>query len=318
MLEPAIARLIAQGRQHIAIAGAGGWIGLATLDLLEQALGDDLTQRVSCYGSAARTLTLRSGRQVPQLPLTDLPLLKADAVWLLHFAFQTKDRAEAMSEADYRAVNDAISATVLDAARTLPVEALFVASSGAATKASDPLASPAMRLYGQMKLDDEARFAAWAQESGRRAVIGRIFNITGRYINKHNAYAIANFILDVLNDRTIEVRAPRQVFRAYVAIRELMSLVFALMAQTGGETGGGVTRFDTGGQELELEAVAQAVAQTLGAGSVSRAGVTDPVADRYVGDAATYAQLLAREGIEAVPLDRQIAETADYMRESTG
>ncbi|MFT4026843.1 MAG: NAD(P)-dependent oxidoreductase [Novosphingobium sp.] len=316
MLEPAIVRLIAEGQQHIAIAGAGGWIGLATLDLLERALGDSMASRVSCYGSNARLLTLRSGRQVPQRPLADLPRLEVQSIWLLHFAFQTKDRAEAMSEAEYRAINDGISATILDAARTLPVEALFVASSGAAVKASNLLASPAMRLYGQMKLDDEARFAAWAQDSGRRAVIGRIFNITGPYINKHQAYAIANFILDALEGRPIEVRATRQVIRAYVAIRELMSLVFALMA----DTDSGVIRFETGGQELELEAVAQAVAEVIGDDrgdggiNVMRAIVSDIVADSYVGDAAAYAALLAQYGIQPVPLNQQIVEMADDLR----
>lgn len=314
MLEPAIARAIADGEQHVAITGASGWIGLATLDLLEQALGDDVARRVSCYGSAARTLTLRSGRQLSQRPLSDLSTLDARPVWLLHFAFQTKDRAEAMSEAEYRAANDAISAAVLDAVRTLPVEAAFIASSGAASKAADPLASPAMRLYGQMKLDDEDRFTAWAEESGRRAVIGRIFNITGPYINKHQAYAIANFILDALAGRPIEVRAPREVFRAYVAIRELMSLVFALMAQSDG----GVTRFDTGGEKMELGAVAETVARVLGGGPVHRAAITDPVADCYAGDTASYTQLLDRHGIEGVPLDRQIGETAEYMQATAG
>lgn len=309
MLEPAVARAIAAGDQHIAIAGAGGWIGLATLDLLEQALGDTLAQRVSCYGSAARALTLRSGRQVMQAPLSDLHKSDAARIWLLHFAFLTKDRAEDLSEDAYRAANDAISATVLDAARTLPVEALFVASSGAATKADDPLTSPAMRLYGQMKRDDEDRFAAWATQSDRRVVIGRIFNITGPYINKHQAYAIANFILDAQAGRPIAVRAPREVFRAYVAIRELMSLVLALMAQ--GDAG--VTRFDSGGQSLELGAVAVAVSEALGGTDVTRATVSDPVADRYVGDGDAYAALLCAHGIAPVPLRQQIIETADYL-----
>ncbi len=310
MLEPAIAAALSADDQHIAVAGAGGWIGLATLDLLEQALGDRIADRVSCYGSAARTLTLRSGRQVRQAPLSDLGTLDAQRIWLLHFAFQTKDRAEAMSEEAYRAVNDAISATVLEAATRLPVEAMFIASSGAASKAADPLASPAMRRYGQMKLDDEARFTAWAQQHGRRAVIGRIFNITGPYINKHQAYAIANFITDALADRPIAVRAPREVFRAYVAIRELMSLVFTLMADRSAP----VVRFDSGGEAMELGAVAQAVAQAIGGGTVERATVTDPVADRYFGDDTSYAGLRRAHGVEAVPLDRQILETADYMR----
>ncbi|WP_300116514.1 NAD(P)-dependent oxidoreductase [Sphingobium sp.] len=310
MLEPLIAERLAKSDQHIAIAGSGGWIGLATLDLLEKALGNDLPHRVSCYGSAARTLTLRSGRTVEQRPLRALPSLEAHRIWLLHFAFLTKDRAETMSIADYRAANDAISTTVLQAATHLPVEAMFVASSGAATKANDPTASPAMRLYGQMKLDDETRFAAWSEQQGRRAVIGRIFNITGPYINKHQAYAIANFITDALERRPIAVRAPRQVFRAYVAIRELMSLNFALMdAQPQG-----AARFDTGGTAMELGDVAQKVADILGGGPVERASITEAVPDQYVGDDMRYANLLRHHGISSVPLERQIAETADYMR----
>lgn len=310
MFEPAVARMIADGDFHIAIAGAGGWLGLATLDLLEQALGDQLEHRVSCYGSAERNLCLNSGRQVRQRPLSELKQLEADAVWLLHFAFQTKDRADAMSEEAYRASNAVISDTVLDAVRVLPVDAMFVASSGAAAKASDPLATPAMRLYGQMKLEDEDRFATWATENQRRAVIGRIFNITGPYINKHQAYAIASFILDALQHRPIAVRAPREVLRGYVAIRELMSLVFALLA----ERSEAVTRFDSGGMPMELGDVAQIVARTLGGTSVERAAIVDVSPDRYFGDNSTYGALRASFGIGHVPLERQIIETAQYLQ----
>ena len=309
MFEPAIAAALAADEQHIAVAGAGGWLGLATLELLEQALGDRIAQRVSCYGSAARTLMLRSGRQLQQLPLADLKTLDAKRIWLFHFAFQTKDRAETMSEEAYRAVNDAISAAVLEAATQLPVEALFVASSGAAAKADDALANPAMRLYGQMKREDEARFARWAHTHRRRAVICRIFNITGPYINKHEAYAIANFIMDALAGRPITVRASREVFRGYVAIRELMSLAVALMTDQSTP----VTCFETGGEPMELKAVGHAVFQALGGGKVERAPITDHRPDRYVGDDESYAALRRAYGISAVTLMKQIVETAEYM-----
>lgn len=310
MLEPAICAALAADDQHIAVVGASGWIGLATLELLEHAFGDRIAQRVSCYGSAARALTLRSGRVLPQVPLAELKMLDARRIWLLHFAFRTKDRAETMDEESYRAVNDAISTTVLEAATKLPIEAMFVASSGAASKAVDPLASPAMRLYGQMKLNDEARFANWAHAYGRRVVICRIFNITGPYINKHQAYAIANFIMDALADRPITVRATRKVFRGYVAIRELMSLVFALMADQDTP----VAHFESGGEPMELATVAHLVAQALASGSVERAPITDPATDCYVGDDERYAALCRTHSIRSVPLVRQIMETAEYMR----
>ncbi|KQS03401.1 hypothetical protein ASG11_03275 [Sphingomonas sp. Leaf357] len=272
-------------------------------------LGDAFDARVSCYGSKPRTIELGDGRRVAQRELKDLGKLEAARVWVLHFAFQTKDRAEAMTEEAYRQSNLAIGDTVLTALDRIDVEAAFVASSGAATKAEDLTASPAMRLYGAMKRDEESRFAAWAERHGRRAVIGRIFNITGPYINKHDSYAIANFIRDARADRPIAVNAPREVIRGYVAIRELLSLVFALL----GEKRDGIVRFDSGGQPLELYDVACIVADSLGGGPVKRAALTDPVPDRYVGDGAAYDRLLGDHGIQSVPLDRQVLETAPFI-----
>jgi nucleoside-diphosphate-sugar epimerase len=313
MLEAAVARAIAAGDRHIAVTGAGGWLGLATLDLLERALGPAFATRVSCYGSAPRLLDLGGGRQVAQRALTDLAALDARHVWLLHFAFQTKDRAETMDEGSYRAANRAIADTVLAALDRIDAQAVFVASSGAATRADDPAASAAMRLYGQMKRDDEARFADWAESRGRRAVIGRVFNVSGPYINKHQAYALASFILDALAGRPIAVNAPRPVIRGYVAIRELMSLVFALLEAASD----GVVRFDTGGEGLELADVAAAVDAALGGRGVTRAAIVETAEDRYVGDAASWRHLLDEHGIVAVPLHRQIVETADHLRNPT-
>jgi nucleoside-diphosphate-sugar epimerase len=273
-----------------------------------RALGDGFDKRVRAFGSSTRTLRLRDGTQVLQRPLTDLVWLPAEPSLLLHFAFLTKDRAETMSEADYRAANRAISDAVLSALEPIGAQAVFLASSGAAAKADDPAAHAAMRLYGAMKRDDEDAFAAWAQAHGKRAVVGRIYNITGPYMNKHQAYAFASFMLDALAGRTIEVKAPRPVIRSYVAIRELVSLIFALLLAADS----GVERFDSGGEPLELGDVAQIVARiatgAVEGTNVARAAIADPAADRYHGDTAHYAALLAREGIENVPLDRQVSE----------
>jgi len=301
---------LADTDRPIVITGASGWLGLATLDLLERALGAAFGERVHCFGSAARDLDLGGGRLVRQHALADLASLDRPGAWVLHFAFLTKDRAEAMDDAAYRAANQRISDTVVAALDAIDAAAVFVASSGAAYKAEDPAAAPAMRLYGAMKRDDEDRFADWATARGKRAVIGRIFNITGPFINKHQAYAMASFILDALAARPIEVRAPREVVRGYVAIRELVSLIFALL----GDAPSGVVRFDTGGEALELGAVARVVADALQGPGVDRAAITDPAADRYAGDGDAYAALLARHGIAPVPLDRQVIETADYLQ----
>jgi nucleoside-diphosphate-sugar epimerase len=169
-----------------------------------------------------------------------------------------------------------------------------------------------MRLYGELKLDDERRFAQWAEAACRRAVIGRIYNLTGPYINKHEAYAIAGFILDGLAGRTAVVRAMRPVIRSYVAIRELMSLVFALLA----DEPQGIQRFDSGGEPMELAEVAGMVARVFPSSRVERAPLETAAPDRYHGDGEAYSALLAAFGITPVPLIDQIRETADFLKDA--
>jgi UDP-glucuronate decarboxylase len=304
-----VERLQADGRR-IVITGASGWLGLCTISDLADALGDAFAGRVVCVGSASRSLELEGNRQVRQIALADLATLDRRPTLVLHFAFLTKDRAEAMSEAQYRRANASIGETLLAALDTVGAEAIFVASSGAAYRADDPAASPAMRLYGELKCQDEARFAEWAQARGTRAVIARIFNVTGPYINKHQAYALASFILDGLAGRMIEVKAPRPVIRGYVAISEVISLALAELMMSPH----GVSRFDTGGQALELGDVARVVAAQFDESDVRRAAIIESDADRYQGNEQAYARLLAQHAISPMPLEAQVAKTIDYLR----
>jgi nucleoside-diphosphate-sugar epimerase len=211
----------------------------------------------------------------------------------------------------YSAANRALSNQVLDALEPIGADRLFVASSGAAAFADDPGAAADLRLYGALKREDEDRFAAWAEAgpSGRRAAITRIYSVSGPYMNKLQAYALASFILDALAGRPIEVRAPMRVLRSYVAVRELLSVAFAELLA---DDGPAATRFDTGGEALELGEVARTVADVLG-GEVVRRPIIESRENRYVGDDAAWTALLSRHGVPHLPLDDQIRETAAYL-----
>ncbi len=305
-LEPQVADALRTSDVRIVVAGAGGWLGLATLDLLSHALGDQFSARVHAFGSNSRTLTLRDGTPVEQRPLADLALLTPAPTILLHFAFLTKDRAEAMDEAAYRAANRAIDDLVLSALDTIGTQAIFIASSGAASSTNP---DPAMQLYGSLKREQETRFADWADRTNRRAVIARLFNLSGPYINKQTNYALAAFILDALAGGPIRIRAPHRVVRSYVAIRELMSLVFALLLDGGKST----TRFDSGGDPREMQDIAWAIAGQLGNVAIDRPRHDLKIVDEYIGDSTQYAALLARHRITPVSFAGQIAETVDYI-----
>ncbi len=122
---------------------------------------------------------------------------------------------------------------------------------------------------------------------------------------------MAAFIDDALHGRPITVRARQPVLRSYVAISELMSVVFASV----GDRDRRVTRFETAGdQELEMGEVALAVQQEVApASSVVRPPVESHPVDRYVGDGTVYRELRHRFDVEAVDFRTQVRQTAAYM-----
>lgn len=303
--------LVRADHRRIVIVGARGWIGRVALDLLAEALGAQFAERVVAVGSAPATIVLDAETTVPQLALTDLNSLEFRPTLLLHLAFLTKDKVGDMTADDYTARNRAIAATVFGATSTIGVDRLFIASSGAAASADDTAAAADVRLYGGLKREDEATAAVWAEGApGRRVAIGRIYSLSGPHINKPETYALASFILDALAKRPIIVRAQMQVYRSYIAIRELLSVVIGELL---GEAVAPVVRFDTGGEPCELAQVADTVSRIVG-GRVERASISISAQNRYVGDPLNWATLTCRQGVEAVPLDQQVAETAAWLR----
>jgi nucleoside-diphosphate-sugar epimerase len=298
--------------RRVAIVGASGWIGRTTINLLHEALGaEGFAERVACFGSRAALVELDDGPAIAQRPLSELPDQPRRPTLLFNLAFLTMDKIGGMDADEYVRANRAISETVLAALEPIGVDRLFVASSGAAAFADDVHAASSLRLYGGLKRDDELAFADWAlaRPQARRTVIARIFSVSGAWINKHQVYALADFILDALDGRPVEVRAPMRVWRSYVAVRELVSLVLAMLLA---EEGASVMRFDTGGEALELGEVGARVAEVLG-GEARRRPITSPADNRYVGEAAAYAALLEAYGISHLSLVDQIAETAAYL-----
>jgi nucleoside-diphosphate-sugar epimerase len=316
-LAPGVRSRLRDDGRRIVVVGARGWIGRSALALLYEALGRELfAERVACFGSNAGSVDLENGFTAPQRPLAELGGLEPKPTLLLHLAFLTKDKVAGMNPDAYAAANRALSRQVLDALAPIGADRVFVASSGAAAFADDPGAADDLKLYGALKREDESLFADWAeaQPERRRAAIARIYSVSGPYINKHQAYALANFILDALAGRPIEVRAPMRVLRSYVAVRELLSLALALLLA---DDGSAATRFDTGGEALELGVVAQAVADALG-GTVVRRPISEAGENRYVGDDEAWREMLSRHRVPHLALQDQIRETAAYLARAAG
>jgi nucleoside-diphosphate-sugar epimerase len=314
VLTGAGARRLLGSQVRVVVVGAGGWLGLATLELLSDLLGSTFGDRVLAFGSSPRWLSLRSGLTVRQGGLADLAGLRPEPTLLLHLAYLTQERAKTMSDGDYALANRTITDQVMASLDRIGVVGVFLPSSGAVYQTSDAHVAASVRLYGRLKLEDEARLRQWAGSPGRRAVIARVFNLSGAYINKLSSYALACFIADGLAHRPIAVKATRPVYRSYVAVSELMSVVFG--ALTDGQSGANL--FDTAGDVvLEMGEIATAVSETCASGcSVARPPIASSQADRYVGDGAEYRRLREMFGVEPISFPAQILHTARYLAEA--
>lgn len=300
-----------QDAHRIIVVGARGWIGRTLLEMLEEAMGPLLRDRVFCFGSSRQSITLCSGTVIPQLALEDLASLDQRPTILFHLAFLTMDKVGQMPDAEYRAANQAISGTVLAALEPLGVVRLFVASSGAAAFADEPSAAAPLRLYGGLKRDDEETFAYWAKAdpSARRAAICRIYSVSGPFINKHSVYALADLILRAQRKEPLVVTSPRAVRRAFISVEELISVAFAMLLA---DEGPAAIQFDSGGTPVELGELAGRIALLAGAEAVAREISNEPPND-YYGNNDAWQDLLQRFGLEHADLDRQILATANWL-----
>jgi nucleoside-diphosphate-sugar epimerase len=311
--EPIAARLRDSGRR-VLVTGASGWLGQAALEMLAYSLGPRWSERVACFGSAARTLRLRDGLELTQRPLAEMASLPRQPSILMHFAYLTREKVAGMPPDDYVATNRAISRLTVEAAARVGVDRVFLTSSGAVYAAmAAPTSTDPSLLYGRLKREDEELFAHFAaQAADRRVMTARLFNLSGPYINKLGSYALASFIEQARRGSTIEIRAAHPVIRSYTSAENLLGVAFGGLLAEGGEP---YLCFDTAGErEVEVQELADAVRDTINPEAmVQRASFSPAGADRYVGDGHVYHALAARHGVELHDLARQVADTAEYL-----
>lgn len=318
---PEVSSALVNDERVFLITGATGWLGRALAEMLHCALGQKFTQRVILCGSRQQSMTLGDGIPVPVHELSEAPrLLRGRPAWLFHFAFLTKDRVGSLSDQDYIERNREISGIAASLVEDGNVSGVMLASSGAVY---DHLLGgkrdSAASLYGRLKAEDESRFEKVCGGRGVQLVAPRIFNLSGPCMNKFDAYALSAIIVDVLRGGPIRLRANKPVVRSYFFIGDLFELCMRCLTDESMQ--GSAVRFDTVGSEaIEVGELAVRVRSVLNQPSmpIERPPVNPDSEDRYVGEAAGLNALLARYAVAPLPLDAQIAATADYLRHALG
>ncbi len=310
-LHPSVAGALAGQERPVVVIGGGGWMGQAVLHMIGgSAESGDLLSRVHVFGSAARTMRLPGGRSVAVRPLSELGGLRVEAPLVFHLAFLTKDKVDGLSPDAYERGNTAITDAVAGWLETVHPAGLVLPSSGAVYGAMGNAAGA--NPYGALKLKDEERFAALAARRGFRVAIGRVFNLSGPFMNKLSLYALGSILAALIDGRPVVLRAPHHVVRAYTHVGDALNLMITEAL----EPGAGASLFDVAGLEpVEVGELARRCAALLGRADIpiERPPHDPEREDRYLGDPAPWRRLADRHGIALRPLDAQILDTAAYV-----
>jgi UDP-glucuronate decarboxylase len=299
---------------QVVVTGAGGWLGQATMEMLEGALGPRIGSLVHAFGSTPKTMLLRSGRRVTVHSLAHLSQLRLGPHLVVHLAFSTREHANEMNLKRYVESNREITNAVDSHLSKQMPAGLFMPSSGAVYLGGELATNP----YGVLKLEEEQRLSQLSGEgfggkSRCRTVISRLFNLSGPFLNKPEIYALGSILTDIGMGGPIRIRADHQVIRSYVHVADLIELAFALMLGDGPLP---VQPFDTAGErEIEVGELAELAIDMVGGPPmmIERPPLEDSRIDRYVGDGTVMHQLALEYGIALTPLPQQVRDTAHYM-----
>jgi UDP-glucuronate decarboxylase len=296
----------------VVVTGGTGWLGRATLEMLDTGLGPRGARRVHVFASQPRTLELRSGRAVEVRPLAELADLRIGTHLLAHFAFATREKVAGLGVSEYIARNVRVTELVTQFAQRQRPAGAFMVSSGAVYFPGDLATNP----YGVLKAREEAQFMGLAHGSATapaRVVVPRLFNLAGPFITKPELFVLGCIIGDVARGGPIRLHANHSVIRSYVHVRDLIELAFAMMLGAGPLP---AEPFDTVGErEVEVGELALLAANVLGRPDMEivRPPVEEARTDRYVGNPAVIRGLFDSHGVDALTLPRQIEDTARYM-----
>ncbi len=289
------------------ITGSTGWIGKCLLDKLYSVFGDDLNNNVVALSNSSSQFTLQNGYKV-YLKGYDHDFEDCDNYILCHFAFLTMDKVKNMTNEQYISQNGEIQDKISKIIRRTRPKSIIYSSSGAVYKKDN--------LYGQMKIDDENYFQEIAKEVGCSMVIPRIFNIGGPYINKHNLYAISDFIVQLIKGGEVVINAPHRVIRSYVHINDILDicLSWALDRDNQGKS----IIFDTKNKKdvdlLELANQIIKVTNIRGSVTISENYPLEGKEDKYTGSSDLINEVCKQYSISLKGYEEIIKDTYKYLK----
>lgn len=277
------------------VTGAGGWFGTtltAMLDAGEQpAMFVTQRPRQISFGTGTVEAVAWSRRAIEEFA----PTVVIDCAFIL------RDHIDAMPLDAYVHANTVLTSRLLQLAAMSSVHTVVSVSSGAAVHPVDAItvdvdANP----YAYLKRQAELAVERIGETLGVRTLIARPWSVTGGLVTRPERYAFSNLILQIRTG-TVSVDAPHEVRRRFVGVDDFFAVCLATAMR-----GSGV--IDSGGEQIELGALAHRMATLLGATvNVRRAALSGAPADDYYSTGESWIAACAALGFTPSTLDEQIS-----------
>ena len=289
---------------NILVSGATGWIGRELLDIFSKS--DINLNRLVLISSKNQVIKI-NGIQLNVSSFNSQSALNPVQSYF-DFAFLTKNQLKKYSPEEFKEINLKIISNSTSLIKRVCPQTVILASSGAIYGTKNYNFDDA--LYADLKKNQEEQIAKACEISGSNLIISRIFNLSGRGMNKESSYAIADLTLKAIQNLDLTTNSARKVTRRYCDLTQLLKLLVE-MANLNLNL-----NFDTGGVKIDLRSLAYKITEVI----ETKSKVCFPSqyenleVDNYFSVSDNYEKLLVEFlGINSLSIDNQILNTRDAL-----
>jgi len=284
----------------ILVSGATGWVGRELLHIFSES---NINLSSLILISSKNQMIKINGTYLNVSNLYNQEIISPVQSYF-DFAFLTKNQLEKYGREAFKEINLKIISNSTSLIERVCPQTVILASSGAIYGTKNYNFDDA--LYADLKKNQEEQIAKACEISGSNLIISRIFNLSGRGINKESSYAIADLTLKAIQNLDLTTNSGRKVTRRYCDLTQLLKLLVEMANLNLNRT------FDTGGVKIDLRSLAYKITEVI----ETKSKVFFPYKyeyleeDNYFSASDNYEKLLLEFlGIESMSIENQILNT---------
>ena len=293
------------------ISGATGWLGLSLLEEIVKTQFCSIEQIV-LISSQIKEIETPNG--IIKTNKWENLAITSPVGMYFDFAFQTQEKMISLGEKKYIEENEKLINNSVNFIKLYKPKAIFLASSGAVYGKNYSSTPKPSSIYGQLKLKQESKISNIASDENLVLLIFRIFNLSGRNINKFQTFAIAQMIKSAMDESYIKVLSDHQVFRRYADVNQFTRLILKLLISHKA----GI--FDSGGPLIEIRELALEIKKIINPLAKLDYNIINKniPTDDYYSRSDQYKDLLKQYlNEDPIRIEDQILETFRFIQNAT-